>query len=179
MKIYTRTGDLGTTSLADGSRVYKNDDLLQAYGTIDELNAFIGLLIAEKGEIFLTKVQNELFFIGGLLATPPGKWVMPDSSDRLEAFTSEIEAEIDRLQESTPPFRGFILPQGSEAIARAHVCRTTCRRAERQVVVLSSQNTSYESVLKLLNRLSDYFFILARYFHKNDNISETIYKSIK
>lgn len=179
MKIYTRTGDLGTTSLADGSIVYKNDELLQAYGTIDELNAFIGLLIAEKGENFLTKVQNELFFIGGLLATPTEKWVLPDSTNRLETFTDEIEAEIDRLQESTPPFRGFILPQGNEAIARAHVCRTVCRRAERQIVVLASQNTSFKSVLKLMNRLSDYFFILAKYFHKNDNISETIYKSTK
>lgn len=178
MKIYTRTGDLGTTSLADGSTIYKYDDLLQAYGSIDELNAFIGLLIAEKGEFFLTKVQNELFTIGGLMATPTEKWEI-NNAIRLDAFTCEIETEIDRLQESTPPFRGFILPQGSEAIARAHVCRTICRRTERQVALLASQKPAYNPVLKLLNRLSDYFFILARYFHKKDNIDETIYKSIQ
>jgi len=179
MKIYTKTGDLGITSIADGSRVYKNDILLQAYGTIDELNAFIGLLIAEKGELFLTKVQNELFFLGGLLATPTEKWAQPASSQQLEGFTAEIEAEIDRLQAQTPPFRGFILPQGSEAIARAHVCRTVCRRAERLMVPLLTEKNAYEDAFKMLNRLSDYFFILARFFHKKENIPETIYQSDK
>ena len=179
MKIYTKTGDAGISSLADGSRVYKDNNLLKTYGTVDELNAFVGWLIAEKNETFLTKVQNELFFLGGLLATPTEKWNTSDSVHHIEGFIQEIEAEIDRMQALIPPFRGFILPQGNEAIARAHVCRTVCRRAEREMVTLFQTNALYEKPLQLLNRLSDFFFILARFFHQNDNIVETIYESGK
>ncbi|MCQ2275814.1 MAG: cob(I)yrinic acid a,c-diamide adenosyltransferase [Bacteroidales bacterium] len=179
MKIYTKTGDNGTTSLSDGTRVPKSDSLLNAYGTIDELNSFIGLLISEENEIFLTKTQNFLFLIGGMLATPTDKWDCYYKDVCLEDFILEIEAEIDRMAAELPPFKGFILPQGSRAIAYAHICRTVCRRAERLVVILATQNERYKIVQKVLNRLSDYFFILARFFHKKSNIDETVYQSIK
>ncbi|MCQ2284559.1 MAG: cob(I)yrinic acid a,c-diamide adenosyltransferase [Bacteroidales bacterium] len=179
MKIYTKTGDNGTTSLSDGTRVPKSDSLLNAYGTIDELNSFIGLLISEENEIFLTKTQNFLFLIGGMLATPTDKWDCYYKDVCLEDFILEIEAEIDRMAAELPPFKGFILPQGGRAIAYAHICRTVCRRAERLVVILATQNERYKIVQKVLNRLSDYFFILARFFHKKHNISETVYQSIK
>ncbi|MBR3551601.1 MAG: cob(I)yrinic acid a,c-diamide adenosyltransferase [Bacteroidales bacterium] len=179
MKIYTKTGDRGTTSLVDGSRVYKDDNLLDAYGTIDELNAHIGLVIAQKPEDFLTKVQNMLFVTGSLLATPPEKWDTFFKEVELESFTSEIEQEIDRMQAELPPMKGFILPQGSALIAQLHVCRTVCRRAERNIVRLMRQDERYQTVQKMINRLSDYLFILARYSHKKTGIDEIYWKSIK
>jgi cob(I)alamin adenosyltransferase len=99
--------------------------------------------------------------------------------ERLAEFTAELEREIDRMTAELPPMRGFILPQGSKLIADTHVCRTVCRRAERFVVALIDQNEAYQKVQILLNRLSDFFFILARYFHKKENISETLYQSDK
>jgi len=179
MKVYTRTGDKGTTSLSDGSRVSKNDILLQAYGTVDELNSFIGIVISQNPDDFLTKVQNELFVVGGMLATPVANWEKYWKVERLSAFTAELEHEIDRMTAELPPMRGFILPQGSRLIADTHVCRTVCRRAERNVVALLENDDAYQKVQVLLNRLSDYFFILARYFHKKENISETLYQSEK
>ncbi len=179
MKIYTRTGDNGTTSLSDGSRISKCDNLLHAYGTIDELNSFIGVVISQISEDFLTKVQNELFVVGGMLATPVGDWEKYWKAEQLSAFTAEIEREIDRISAELEPMRGFILPQGSRTIADIHVCRTVCRRAERYVVALLQENEAYLNVQVLLNRLSDYFFILARFFHKKEKISETLYQSTK
>ncbi len=179
MKIYTKTGDNGTTSLSDGSRVSKCCDLLDAYGTIDELNSYLGLLISEENVPFVTKTQNFLFLVGGMLATPVDKWEQFYSKAPIEAFIGETEAEIDRLTEELPPLKGFILPQGSRAIAYAHLCRTVCRRAERVVVTLSDCDPRYAILQKMLNRLSDYFFILARWIHKKNNIDIIIYKSIK
>ena len=179
MKIYTRTGDRGTTSLSDGSRVSKNDILLHAYGTVDELNSFLGVVISQNSDEFLTKVQNELFVVGGMLATPVANWEKYWNVDQLAEFTTELEHEIDRISAELEPMRGFILPQGSKLIADTHVCRTVCRRAERFVVALIDQNEAYQKVQVLLNRLSDFFFILARYFHKKENISETLYQSAK
>ncbi|MCR4965362.1 MAG: cob(I)yrinic acid a,c-diamide adenosyltransferase [Bacteroidales bacterium] len=179
MKIYTKTGDKGTTSLVDGSRVYKDDALLEAYGTIDELNAQIGVVIAQNSEEFLTKVQNMLFVTGSLLATPPEKWETFFKDVKLDEFTSEIEAEIDRMQTELPKMTGFILPQGNMLIATTHVCRTVCRRAERNIVKLMRQDERYGTVQKMINRLSDYLFILARNYHKKFGIDETNWKSIK
>ena len=175
MKIYTRTGDKGTTSLSDGSRISKSDILLHAYGTVDELNSFIGVIISQNPD----QVQNELFVVGGMLATPVANWEKYWKVERLAEFTAELEREIDRMSAELPPMRGFILPQGSKLIADTHVCRTVCRRAERFVVALIDQNEAYQKVQVLLNRLSDFFFILARYFHKKENISETLYQSDK
>ena len=179
MKIYTRTGDNGTTSLSDGSRISKGSVLLHAYGTVDELNSFIGAVISQNPNDFLTKVQNELFVVGGMLATPVANWEKYWKVERLAEFTAELEQEIDKLSAELEPMRGFILPQGSRLIADTHICRTVCRRAERYVVQLMEEDEAYKNVQVLLNRLSDFFFILARFFHKKENISETIYKSAK
>jgi len=179
MKIYTKTGDNGTTSLSDGSRVPKNNILLQSYGTVDELNAFIGLLISEEKEVFLTEIQNLLFVVGGMLATPTHLWEKYYDLSVLDKFVDRLETEIDQMSADLPPFRGFILPQGNRPIAHTHICRTICRRAEREVVTLMEQDDLYKNVQKLLNRLSDYFFILGRYYHKKYNIPETLYQSIK
>jgi cob(I)alamin adenosyltransferase len=179
MKIYTRTGDKGTTSLSDGSRISKDSILLHAYGTVDELNSFIGVLISQNPDDFLTKVQNELFVVGGMLATPVADWEKYWNVERLTEFTTEIEREIDRMSAELPPMRTFILPQGNRLIADTHVCRTVCRRAERLTVGLMMENEAYQKVQVLLNRLSDFFFILARFFHKKFNIPETPYQSAK
>lgn len=179
MKIYTRTGDKGTTSLSDGSRISKSDILLHAYGTVDELNSFIGVVISQNPDEFLTKVQNELFVVGGMLATPVANWEKYWKVERLAEFTKELEEEIDRMSAELPPMRGFILPQGSRLIADTHVCRTVCRRAERYVVAMMEEDETYQKVQVLLNRLSDFFFILARFFHQKENISETLYQSGK
>ena len=179
MKIYTRTGDNGTTSLSDGSRISKGSVLLHAYGTVDELNSFIGVVISQISDDFLTKVQNELFVVGGMLATPVANWEKYWKVERLSEFTAELEAEIDRLSAELEPMRGFILPQGSRLIADTHVCRTVCHRAERYVVQLMEENEAYKPVQVLLNRLSDFFFILARFFHKKEKVFETLYQSAK
>ncbi|MBR4136042.1 MAG: cob(I)yrinic acid a,c-diamide adenosyltransferase [Bacteroidales bacterium] len=179
MKIYTKTGDNGTTSLVDGSRVYKDDNLLEAYGTIDELNAHIGVVIAQKSEDFLTKVQNMLFVTGSLLATPTDKWETFFKDVHLEDFTKELEGEIDRMQAELPKMKGFILPQGNLLIANLHVCRTVCRRAERNIVKLMREDERYKPVQKMINRLSDYLFILARFTHKEMGIDEIVWQSIK
>ncbi len=179
MKIYTRTGDNGTTSLSDGSRISKSSVLLHAYGTVDELNSFIGAVISQNPNDFLTKVQNELFVVGGMLATPVANWEKYWNVEHLDEFTAELEHEIDSLSAELEPMRGFILPQGNRLIADTHICRTVCRRAERYVVQLMEEDEAYKKVQVLLNRLSDFFFILARFFHKKEKIFETLYQSAK
>lgn len=175
MKIYTKTGDNGTTSLSDGTRISKADTLISAYGTVDELNSQIGVLMAVAPDVFLTDVQRTLFSLGGMLATPCDKWEDFRKKTDIPAFTKRIEDKIDELSEQLPPFKGFILPQGNLAIAQAHVCRTVCRRAERATVQLTDRNPAYEPALILLNRLSDYFFALARFYHKKMNVDETVW----
>lgn len=179
MKIYTKTGDNGTTSLSDGSRINKDDVLLHAYGTIDELNSFLGLLISEENDPFLTKIQNHLFLIGGMLATPISKWEIYYNDAPVDEFIEQTEAEIDRISNELEPLTTFILPQGNKAIAYAHICRTVCRRAERLVVSLTTKDDHFKTLQKSLNRLSDFFFIFARFLHKKNNIPETHYKSAK
>ena len=152
---------------------------MHAYGTVDELNSFIGVVISQNPDEFLTKVQNELFVVGGMLATPVANWEKYWKVERLAEFTKELEQEIDRMSAELPPMRGFILPQGSRLIADTHVCRTVCRRAERYVVAMMEEDETYQKVQVLLNRLSDFFFILARFFHQKENISETLYQSGK
>lgn len=173
MKIYTKTGDKGLTSLVDGTRVSKTNKLLTCYGTVDELNSYIGLLLAVEKNDFLTEIQKQLFVLGGMLATPPEKWEKFWKISDMSSFILKMEEKIDEMTEEIPPFRGFILPQGNEAIARAHICRTVCRRAEREVVVLFEENAAYETPMKMLNRLSDFFFTLARFYHKKMNVDET------
>lgn len=176
MKIYTRTGDNGTTSLSDGSRIQKDSLLLHSYGTVDELNSFLGVLISQFQDNFLSEIQNQLFVVGGMLATPTSEWDKFWNKEQIPHFTSMIESEIDRLSADLPPMKGFILPQGNSVIAAAHVCRTVCRRAERHVCGLLHEDEVYKDIQILLNRLSDYFFILARFLHKISSIDETLYK---
>lgn len=160
-RIYTRTGDAGTTSLANGERVRKNCERLEAYGTVDELNSHVGMLKAlilnkadDSTTAFLTKIQNDLFVVGGVLA---GSGQHVDS----EEMTSRMEHEIDRLVSLLPALTSFILPAGCKAACEAHICRTVCRRAERLVWCLEGDS----ACAKYLNRLSDYLFVLARYMN--------------
>ena len=175
-KVYTLTGDKGTTALVGGKRVCKDDVRVEAYGTIDELNANIGLLahnskLDMKGmHELIRKIQNKLFNIGAYLAT--------DNSDAAYGLTDddikELEACIDRMDAELPPLQGFILPGGSRLSAQCDVCRTITRRAERRIVTLSKTAHVDPLVLQYVNRLSDFFFIFAR-FNNVSNQFEEIY----
>ncbi|BAS28964.1 cob(I)yrinic acid a,c-diamide adenosyltransferase [Limnochorda pilosa] len=173
MRIYTRTGDSGETSLFGGRRVPKSAARVEAYGSVDELNAHLGLLRAGIGQAralpeaeralwtsLLGRVQGWLLEVGALLATPPSSRApVPDLAPGADA---ELERAIDALEKGLPPLRNFILPGGSVLGAQAHVARTVARRAERRVVALHQKEPLPEAVLALLNRLSDYLFVLAR-----------------
>jgi cob(I)alamin adenosyltransferase len=158
-KIYTRTGDRGTTGLGDGSRVEKDSLRVASYGTVDELNSHVGLLLAAEVvtevRTTLTRVQHELFDLGGELCMP-GYTLIP------EGYVDRLEADLDQLNENLPALEDFILPGGSEAAARCHVARTVCRRAERCVVSLAREEDVNEVSVRYLNRLSDYLFVAAR-----------------
>ena len=167
MKIYTKTGDQGETGLFGGSRVKKNYARIEAYGTLDELNAFVGLLrdhVADETirEVLFT-VQNRLFSIGSYLATPQeeGKMVLPLD---LQAGDIELlEEAMDKMDQALPALRNFVLPGGHPTVSYAHVARTVCRRAERQCVSILEEIEVDTLVLQYLNRLSDYFFVLGRF----------------
>ncbi len=162
--VYTRTGDTGTTSLASGQRVPKTNARLEAYGTVDELSSLIGLLMTyldeERDRLMMQQVQSDLFSIGFVLATDtPGAPVRCDVTDDV---VKEMEALIDQADESLGGWRGFILPGGSRGAALAHVCRTVCRRLERRIYALEGWETLDPALLKYVNRLSDFFFVLAK-----------------
>ena len=166
MKIYTKTGDDGTTGLVGGRRVGKADPRIECYGTVDELNAAIGLADAastdDSARARLRAVQNDLFVIGSHLATPhdsPHKASLPRLD---ESSVARLEAEIDAAQAELPALRQFILPGGTEAAARLHFARTVCRRAERRLVEMATQETVEPLTVTYLNRLSDWLFVFAR-----------------
>ncbi|GAB6394228.1 MAG: cob(I)yrinic acid a,c-diamide adenosyltransferase [Bacteroidales bacterium] len=169
--VYTRTGDKGTTSLAGGKRVPKTDKRIESYGTIDELNAFTGLLIEEmpdgEDRNFLRSVQRKLFTVGSYLATDRESKVTPES-------IACIEREIDRIDNELPAMKRFVLPGGCRSAALSHVCRTVCRRAERQICRLNETSPVEAPVLVFINRLSDYFFVLARKECIRNNHSEEL-----
>jgi len=171
-KIYTKTGDAGTTSLVGGDRVPKSEAILDVYGTCDELNAQIGALLAEENLSFLTEIQKNLFIIGGILATPTAKYAQYWKEISHEHFLTQIEQEIDKMDENLPPLHSFLLPQGSRAIAQAHICRTICRKLERKMAYFCTENESFLVLLQIVNRLSDYFFVLARGLHKRLGVEE-------
>ena len=164
--VYTGTGDKGTTSLVGGKRMAKTHPRLESYGTIDELNSFIGLLMTEvKDETdrsFLLFIQHKLFTIGSYLATDQEQTELKIESRVLPETITRIEQEIDRIDEVLPRMRYFVLPGGNRAAALAHVCRTVCRRAERNICRLAETVEVEESLLIFMNRLSDYLFVLAR-----------------
>ena len=166
MKVYTKTGDKWTTSLVGGTRVPKTHDRLVAYGTVDELNSFLGLLItyAADGQdvAFLQLVQNCLFVVGSYLATDQAKMSLKSASVVTPVMVAEMENEIDRLDALLPPLSAFVLPGGSRGAALCHVCRTVCRRAERRILTLSAEVEIAPELLAYMNRLSDYLFVLSR-----------------
>lgn len=166
MKVYTKTGDKGTTSLVGGTRVPKTHDRLEAYGTVDELNSFLGLLITYVADgqdvAFLQRVQNSLFVVGSYLATDQAKMSLKSASVVTPVMVAEMENEIDRLDALLPPLSAFVLPGGSRGAAFCHVCRTVCRRAERRILTLSAEVEIAPELLAYMNRLSDYLFVLSR-----------------
>lgn len=162
MKIYTKTGDSGTTGLFGGARVRKDDIRIEAYGTVDELNSFVGQLIDHSTNVdLLNTIQHRLFTIGSTLACDPSKdqLVTPDIK---EEDILQLEVAMDNMEASLPPLKNFILPGGHPAVSAAHVCRTVCRRAERRVISLNRESPLDSLIIKYLNRLSDYFFVLGR-----------------
>lgn len=171
-KIYTRTGDNGTTGLGDGSRVEKDSMRVESYGTVDELNSAVGLLLAADvpGEVrqTLDRIQHELFDLGGELCMP-GFTMIPDD------YITQLEADLDRFNEDLPALEDFILPGGSEAAARCHLARTICRRAERCVVSLARTETVNEASIRYLNRLSDLLFVMARVLARAGGGAEVIW----
>jgi len=158
--IYTKTGDKGETSLANGQRVVKTDVRIEAYGTVDELNSWVGALRVLVVEQALEWIQNKLFNLGAELSEAPGEWIV-------EADVQQLEQWIDAMQAVVPKQRAFLLPAGSEAVTRCHICRTVCRRAERRMIEAQASETA----LKFVNRLSDYLFVLSRYvaFHNSEH----------
>jgi len=172
MKIYTKTGDKGKTSLFGGTRVPKYNLRIEAYGTVDELNSYIGLIRDQKIDSHTTeillKIQNELFALGSMLATPPEKEILKSGKERLninkvsEESVALLENEIDLMNESLPPMSHFILPGGHTIVSFCHIARCICRRAERITTQLSHESTINPKILVYLNRLSDYLFMLAR-----------------
>lgn len=162
--IYTKTGDKGQTSLASGQRVAKTDARIEAYGTVDELNSWIGMLNVTLNNDQLLWIQNKLFNLGAALSDAPGEWIA-------EADVHQLEAWIDAMVNDTPKQHAFILPAGSETVCRAHVCRTICRRAERRMIDAKAAETH----LQFINRLSDYFFVFSRYFSHKNGEKETIW----
>lgn len=165
--IYTRTGDLGTTALCGGTRVKKNDLRVEAYGTVDELNSNLGILASSPNMPddqvkFIIWLQNKLFDLGGYLATDH-QGEMNEAPGLGQEAISKLEHEIDRLDSELPPLKRFVLPGGSRRAAIAHVCRTICRRAERQIVALNESTWIDPNVLRFVNRLSDFLFVMARY----------------
>lgn len=170
MKIYTRTGDLGTTSLVGGKRVSKSSVRLEAYGTVDELNSFLGVLMAtpgmdEEARQTLRIVQNKLFNVGAYLATDTTDNPMAEPQGLGQEAISYLETRIDRLTDGLPEMRCFVLPGGTLASAQAQVCRAVCRRAERRVIALAEETRVDDIVIRYLNRLSDYLFTLARHLN--------------
>lgn len=176
-KIYTCTGDTGATSLVGGQRVKKTDIRIEAYGSVDELNANIGVLLAipclqpEHVEV-LRRVQNKLFNIGAYLATPNPNNAITQCPGLTGETVKNLEALIDEMDSELPPLTNFVLPGGSQRSAVAHVCRTMCRRCERRVVALADTTYVDPNVLRLLNRLSDYLFVLARFNNVVNQVDE-------
>ncbi len=171
MKIYTKGGDKGETGLFGGERVSKDSLRIEAYGTIDELNSFIGLTLDEAEDpdvqTLLGKIQNTLFVLGSDLSAPDNDKNKKHKIPRISKIHyEEIEREIDKFDEQLKELKNFILPSGSKSAALLHVCRTICRRAERRVVSLNNTVNLSPDIIIFLNRLSDLFFVLARYENK-------------
>ena len=171
-KIYTRTGDDGTTGLGDGARVDKDSLRVETFGTVDELNSLVGLVLAsgmsDDARACLTRTQHELFDLGGELCMP-GYTLVPASC------IDQLETDLDCFNKDLPPLKDFILPGGSESAARCHLARTVCRRAERLMVSLAKVEDINEVSMRYLNRLSDLLFVLARVLARENGGAEVIW----
>ena len=181
MKVYTKTGDKGTTSLIGGERVVKCDCRVEAYGTVDELTAFTALLAdklqsdaAYTAEVaFLRRIESQLMTVAALLAVGEGG---EDKVGKLQnTATEELEQAIDTMQEALPQITKFTIPGGDERLSLAHVCRTICRRAERQALRATENCNIEEQVIVYLNRLSDYFYLLGRTITHRSNVEEILW----
>ena len=179
MKIYTKTGDQGTTALFGGKRVSKSDLRIETYGTVDELNSWIGVLrdleVNQHRQQELIEVQDRLFTIGSILATEPGNTKVKIPS-LVESDVTFLEKKIDLMETTLEPMKVFVLPGGHSAVSFGHVARTVCRRAERLVIGLDTQEKVDALVIQYLNRLSDYLFVLCRMMTKDLQAKETPWK---
>jgi cob(I)alamin adenosyltransferase len=179
-RVYTRRGDEGLTSLVGGQRVPKDDPRIECYGTVDELNSFVGLALVSAGQepalaplaAILKRVQHELFNVGSILATLPED-VHPQQARVTEAEVAQLEHEIDWMNVELPPLRSFVLPGGARVNAELHVCRTVCRRAER---ICTALHPGDPDTLKYLNRLSDAFFVWSRWASHKLGVAETLWE---
>ncbi len=183
MSIYTRTGDTGSTSLFGGKRVLKCEELVEVYGSLDELNSWVGhitsLFPSPDVKQFLQAIQSDLFTIGSTMAG----WKNGDLVG-LDGRVKEMEVRIDAMEENLPPIRNFILPGGAELAAHTHITRSICRRVERQTVALKVRKVrdvqnvredNLDKIIMYLNRLSDLFFMLARFINKQENVEEVVW----
>ncbi len=189
-KVYTRTGDKGTTRLVGGQKIAKDHLRIETYGTVDELNSIVGLArafnqdqsesLAEEAELdeILHRIQDRLFDIGSILATPPGK-ESPAMKQILGNEIDTLEALMDRCQETLEPLKEFILPGGGKVAAFLHQSRTVCRRTERLCVRLNKEEVVPEEVLRYINRLSDVFFVLSRWIAQAQKKNETLWRRHK
>ena len=182
MKVYTKTGDLGSTSLFGGTRVPKHHMRIESYGTVDELNSHIGLIrdqeINQLYKNVLIEVQDRLFTVGAILATPPEKETLKNGQPRLqnlgivESDIEFLENEIDIMEDSLPQMTHFVLPGGHTTVSYCHIARCVCRRSERLATHLHEIEPTDQLVIKYLNRLSDYLFVLARKLSKDLHADE-------
>lgn len=180
-KVYTRTGDKGMTSIVGGIRIKKDDIRLEAYGTVDELSAHLGLLAAMMPDNCdrktIIRIQNNLFNVGTHLAIDQSQTPLYPSAHLAEGEITFLEQEIDRMMSLLPERQGFILPGGTLAAAQAHVARTVCRRAERRIAELAETATVGNEIQQYINRLSDYLFVLAKIINFNSDQSEIIWQN--
>ncbi len=188
MKVYTGTGDGGKTSLFSGERIAKNNIRIEAYGTVDELNSLVGGISStlpageavEEVKAQLLQIQSDLFILGAWLATTPDSSTSSHLTPWTEEYSKRLETQIDKLQDELDELRSFILPGGHQSAAWAHVARTVCRRAERRIVALGEEGVSegemFTNIEKYINRLSDYFFVLARYCNHVSGTPEAVWQ---
>ena len=180
-KVYTRKGDNGTTSLVGGVRIKKSDVRLEAYGTVDELSAHLGMLVALMSEgsdrSTVIRIQNNLFNVCTHLATDQSQTPLYPSAYLADGEVAFLEQEIDRLMGLLPERQGFILPGGTQTAAQAHIARTVCRRAERRIAALAETATVGDEIQQYINRLSDYLFVLAKIINFNSGQSEIIWQN--
>ena len=176
-KIYTKTGDDGTTGLVGGTRVKKYHIRLEAYGTIDEVNAYLGMVhsLADEAQVkgLVTFIQSKLFSIGALLASDEKGQKATNHLSISEEDIRRLEDAIDLFEENLAPLSSFILPVGNQQVSFCHIARTVCRRAERKIIELSEQEKIPKNIIQFVNRLSDLLFVLARKFTADNNLAET------